>query len=265
MRKKKRNLIIFGLIVLSIIFAGLYKHHLQVQKEQDFHKELNEEARIMAEEARQKIEEFEKMDLTKLSSEERRKQEEINWLHKEVLRLTEEVMRSKGKRRVDVFEKIPVAKKKTVIDLGFGSKLTRTLSNWELLSDNEVVFVKKDIYKKGYSYIFKGTIRNIGKKHQKEVYVVWAFLDPIGKDLMDPIEVLTYPKEGGVLAKRTKPLFMDVINYLDKDTEADFHISVYSYSNPYVDGSVDGITFDEMGEAIEDGRYYVGIYKAGTF
>jgi len=52
------------------------------------------------------------MDLTKLSSEERRKQEEINWLHKEVLRLTEEVMRSKGKRRVDVFEKIPVAKRK---------------------------------------------------------------------------------------------------------------------------------------------------------
>jgi len=187
MRKKKRSLIIFGLVVLSIIFAGLYKHHLQIQKEQ-------------------------------------------------------------------------VAKKKTIIDLGFGPKLTRALSNWELLSDNEVVFVKKDIYKKGYSYIFKGTIRNIGKKPQKKVYVVWAFLDPIGKDFMEPIKVATEFKKGGdVFVKKIAPLFIDTIDYLDKGAEADFHISVYSYPN--VSGSLSSASFNDIVRAAKNGEYYVGIYK----
>jgi len=153
MRKKKRNLIIFGLIVLSIIFAGLYKHHLKVQKEQDFYKKQDEEIRMIKEEARQKIEEFEKMDLAKLSSEERRKQEEINRLYKRILKSLIEVEEKslERKRRIDIFRKLPVPpvkKKKTVYDLGFGPKLTRALGDWELLSNDKVVFVKKTSIRK---------------------------------------------------------------------------------------------------------------------
>jgi hypothetical protein len=91
--------------------------------------------------------------------------------------------------------------------------------------ENEVVFVKKDLFGGDLEYhaIQKGRVRNISSKPitgVKIVWVVWGY-DP--KSLLK----LRLPKPDDEFEYRDRPcIFMDTVEYLAPSAEADFSISV---------------------------------------
>ena len=126
--------------------------------------------------------------------------------------------------------------------------------NCRLALDNEVVFVKKGFYggDMEYNAIFKGRIRNVSKKPEKNIYIVWALLDTTRTDLMEPIGMIN---RGENYRYEKIPVFKDTIDYLAPGAEADFCINIHLLED------MGSTAYDRVRSAIRDGRSHIGIYK----
>lgn len=157
-------------------------------------------------------------------------------------------------RKLRLMPAFPKTQSKTLAIRAFLLSIKAVLGgNCRLASNKEVVFVKKGFYggDMEYNAIFKGRIRNVSRKPQKNIYIVWALLDTTRRDLMEPIGMIN---RGENYRYEKIPVFKDTIDYLAPGAEADFCINTHLMDM----GSAD---YDRVKSAIRDGRSHIAIYK----